>query len=1052
MLLSNHPASWLIRLTLLFAAVGAAPALARQAQAPSLDGRDFGGVNLPAQPQEAGVSVAGLRTWSWRVGPTTRLLVEGDVDVTVGPYRFVADRVVVWLEPVRVGGLDGEQVAFYFQDVRTPGGETTIAQSSDRLLVTALVYGGETTLRTDLLLQEEPNDGLIGQGERRLSRYLRTLVEAPAAAQPTDIDTIPPSATRVERLESASAGDGEPPPWDEDPALARWIEQDPRGLGPAERNEPIFADNATLTFYAPTIQTRPADGDRQAILLEGGAAVQYSPVDDAKPLLLRSDRAVVFLERTESRGMASYRVEDIEGVYFEGDVLATNGQYTMRGERVYYDIRNDRALVLEAVFSAYDAARGTQIYVRAEAIRQISERQWRADEVLVSNVAFAEPHFAIGARDVTITQTPGVVSEDAGEEGGLTADAGEGARHLIEARELSFLAGDLETLTLRNVSGEFKTRPLRRFSIESTDGAPLIKTEWDIYTLMGRDAPQGNDARLLLDAYFSRGPAAGVDFIWNARDARGSLLAYYIWDHGEDDLTSGAEIDHDGDHRGVVLAEQVWQLNREWTLFMEGSWISDETFIDAFFEEYAETRREFATGLYARQQAASNRAFALEARGTLNDFVANEYLLQSLGYQTEKLPEISYFIVGEELIDRTLYYNAEARAGRIELQFSEPLAREYGLDTRARARNGLGLAPNESPADRLRRAGVPESDIYRFDTRHELEAPLKLGALRVVPYLVGRFTAYDQDFDDYAPQNDESHRLFGAGGVRISTSMTRIDDSVRSRLFDLHRIRHIIEPSLHVWHGESTIDQSNLPVLDDEVESLADGSALSVGVRNTWQTMRGGEGRRRSVDFLVMDTRVLWSSDEVDVESPFGDFYDPRPELSRLGDFVENDIVWRLTDAFALTNNLLLNTDEGDMARLTIGGLVDHGYGFSTSVEYRDLDPIGDRRLRADARYELTRKYAASLYGSYNLVEDDIQNIGATIERRFPQWTAFMSISVDNITDDFSIGFSMRPVGFGGERRDRVFMSDSAIDAFRSADPAIGGRGSRLDRGPFFRD
>ena len=841
-----------------------------RAQTASIDGRDFSGIDLPALPQREPVSISSNRCSVWKERQTNRMFLEGDVDIVVGPYRFLAERAVVWLEPIRVGSENGDQVAFYFEQVRMPGGEASIAQQADVLLVTAITYGHDVRMRTDRLERGRIEDPLVIRGEERLARYLNNVIAPPSpTAAPLDIDTIPPSQERVARLPEPGAGEYDPLPLDQNPELARIMADDTRGLGPAQRMDPIFASDAIVTLYAPETEAINTNDGRQAVVFSDGVAVQVQPVGTDPPLQLRSDRAVVFLAH-DAAGIGQYTVSDIQGIFLEGDVLVTSGDYTIRSGQVYYDIAGNRAILLEAVFSAFDRKSGMPLYVRADAIRQVSERQWTSGDVLISNVAFAEPHFAIGARDVTITQTADGT--------GAQTDAGSvsltglptGRSHEVQARQLDFRVGTVPALTLNNVSGELRTSPIRRVAFESTDGEPVVKTTWDLYALLGKPRPSGVNASLLLDAYTSRGPAGGVEFEWDSPDATGSFLAYTIWDNGEDHLTSGAKIDQDDEWRGIAVGEQVWQLSRDWTLFLEASYISDETFVDAFFESWAETRRPFWTGGYARQRGPKNTAFTLDARGTLHDFVPNEYLMQSLGYQTQRLPELSYRGIGVDLFDGLLSYTGEVRAGRFDNVFIEPTARELGFNSRRRAQAALGIDPNESPADRLRRAGVPESDVWRFDTRHEFEMPIKAGAFNIVPFGVGRFTAYDDDFDQYSPQEDDSYRLWGGAGVRIGTSLTRIDNSAHSEFFDVNRMRHIIEPSLTFWHGEANLGQEDLPIFDDSVESLSTGTAVNFGLRNTWQTKRGRHGKQYTVDFITMQTDVMWSSSEIDRESPFG--------------------------------------------------------------------------------------------------------------------------------------------------------------------------------------
>src|SRR5690606_1264889 len=181
--------------------------------------------------------------------------------------------------------------------------------------------------------------------------------------------------------------------------------------------------------------------------------------------------------------------------------------------------------------------------------------------------------------------------------------------------------------------------------------------------------------------------------------------------------------------------------------------------------------------------------------------------------------------------------------------------------------------------------------VSRFDSRHELSMPMQAGIFKVVPFVVGRITAYDDEFEDFSSDTDQA-RFFGATGLRIHTQFQRVDNAVESRLLDLHRLRHIIEPYVMLWYGYSTVSQNDLPVYDTEVESLADGAAVQLGVRNVWQTQRGGPGRWRSVDVLTLDASVVFDSEGEPDESPTPQFFEYRPEYSQFGDHVRAAAAW----------------------------------------------------------------------------------------------------------------------------------------------------------------
>lgn len=866
---------------------------------------------------------------------------------------------------------------------------------------------------------------------------------------------------------------------------------DTRGpMTPADRPEPIrWNEGVVNLFWKGPLQTiaGPSAGEK-SLVLTGGMAGQVQLWDQdrnrwSETIQLIAERAVVFVRADADSGIGRLRAEDVSGLYLEGDVSVTNGRYTLRGSRVYFDIATARAILLDAVFWTYDEKRGMPIYVRAAAIRQESVNQWRAEKPLLANVAFADPHFAVGASSVTITRqmpggfdiggTLGDGSADGGGSGDGSAGGGGGLAGVwgpevrgsssvdprdalagdgppyIDARDVTFRAGGVPLAYAPALKGEFKTSPLRRAQVDSYTGDTALRTRWDLFTLFGAEAPRGTDLTLDIDGFLERGVGLGPALSWSGERTAGSLMGYYIYDNGEDHMTSGAKIDNDDEHRGMVLGENIWRLTDHWTLFTEGTYISDERFVDAFFESEAETRREFVSSIYARRQA-DNDMLSIEARTTFNDFVANEYLLQSLGYQTKKLPELRYTLMGESLGSGLLVYTGDARYSRMALSFNEPRLRDQGFDKPRRSEPAFGLQPDDRISDQLSAQGLDEDTVNRFDTRHEVEIPLVAGPVNIVPFAAGRFTAYDTNFDSFNSADNDKYRLWGSGGVRMATSLQKVDNSVRSRFWDVDRVRHIVEPSVTLWHSDATIDQTDLPVYDDEVESLATGTSVRAGVKNTWQTMRGGQGRLRSVDWLVINVDYIWSSGDIDVESPFGRFIESRPEASYLGRFLTTEGVFNVTDSVSLVGGYLLDTEAGTSARTVGGVIIDHGYGLSTYAGLRDLDPIDSTLIDYGARAELTRKHAITAFLAYDLNEERFRSLGGRVTRRFQQWTLDFAVSFDRTADDVNLSLSLRPVGTGSDDRRRVYTRETDEGEPLRAGRAL--RDGRIDYGPFADD
>ncbi len=957
-----------------------------------IDGRDFAGLSLPAEVQVGGLKLRADSASVWDEGRSRRLLLSGDVHVGVGVHTFYADRAVVWIEPTLAGGRQAHKLAFYLDNARSPAGEAGVAQRADRLLVTA-VFEGDRTLQVSVLERGRPGDAIVAEGEARLGR-------------------------RLEEMASTGRVGSDPHAGDVlsgDRAVA---------LAPAEQGEVRFPRRGVLTIAGPD-RTLVRGEAENALTITGGVILQFSDVESGESLQVTSQSAVVFLPPGPLENLGEVRAEDVRGVYFEGDVVATNGRYTLRGPRIHYDLQRDRALALDAVFWTYDENRGLPLYVRADAIRQLSESSWSAEGAKVANAAFFEPAFAIGATSVTVTRK----------------EKPDGTMGLYgEASGASLVVNGAGVLALPAPSGEVRAGPLREVRVGSEDGKPIIRTRWDVASTLGITLPEWLTAEALVDVYFDRGPALGADLKWRTKTKDGGLFAYGVYDSGTDVLSSGSREEQDGEMRGLVRAEHRADLSGGWSLFAEGAWVSDPTFIDAYFPVMGQTGREFTSSVYFRN-LDGHTLTSIQGRTPLEDFAVNQYLLQSQGYQVQKFPDFLHARVGQDLFGGVVSWFGETRATVMRQEFTEPTLSELGWRRPDAALAGFGLAPNQSLADELRSEGYTEDAVFRFDTRQELSAPLTVGAFNVTPFAVGRLTAYSTDFSEFrTTDNDDTARLWGAWGARVATAVTRVDEFVESRLFDLHRMRHIIEPSATYMVADTNILETELPVYDEGVESLATGRTLRAGMTNTWQTQRGGEGSWRSVDWLVWRLDWTWS-DNTDVpDAPIGRWFESRPELNYNGEFLVNDVTMRLTDAVALSASSIYDLKEDKGAQGSAGIMIDHGWGFSTFVEYTDLHVLDSSYLDVGARYELTRKYAVAGAVTYNLEETELQRTGAIISRRFPQWTVEVGVGYDDIRDEGILTISLRPVGVAGEDRRRVLTQGEDASG-QSLAPPLPGRG-----------
>lgn len=1078
----SRPGRLLRLVTILAAAGSCAgvDALAR-AQSPSPAGPDgkpgasqgpfeFASVRFSQAAIKSDLSINALRVNVWDQGETRRIFASGQVVASVGEYTFRADRAVVWLARLPRDGGQVQQLFMYLDGVRasaeSAGGTTFNAEAMPvRAVLTAdstvLITGAVVmpTPPTDTLEAEAASliaaDAALARSQQRelnagkpvtpppvpVFRVDATL-EAAAFSQwaargitpPTRPGGIVPSSERLAAVPPLlrpqqpfpASGDRprnpEPPPGGPAPAepakVAAQTGDQPIGLsstpGARAASEPIFAKDGIIVL-APGDVTLVRGDDDNAIIASGGVTVQYNDRQTGKLLQLSAQRAVVFTQPGPIQDMLRLGVEQVRGIFLEGDAIATDGQYTLRGAQVYYDVQANKAVVLDAVFWTYDQLQKLTLYVRAKTLRQTAASTFTGEDAEITNTAFADGELSLGVSKLTITKKEAPdqrtsVLNPAAPPRTITWVQAEGIKPEFEGTPFFWFpefAGDPKDKTLKN----FVVRN------RSGSGAELLWI-WNAYALLGLEQPSNTEVDLLTDLYIERGPAIGLKGSWNEDAQKGELFAYTLpIDRGWDTLQSGAKINHDLDFRGIIYGEERWRIDDKWTLFAEVSYQSDPTFVPAFFAELGRTSREFTNAIDARR-LEDNSYLSLEVKGSLNNFLTNEYLEESQGYSVTKTPQVTYARLADDVLEGLapgfLTYTSEYSATRMQLNFDTATAAEHGLTTSAISQRAFGIEPDQNFANVLTARGLSETGVIRLDTRHELSLQTELGPLKINPFVVGRATWYDNDFSGFSPDENDNTRLWGAAGVRLSTTLQRVYDDADSELFDIHRLRHIIEPNAAIWYSGTNLKSQDLPIYDQPVEQLVSGGLFKVGINQTFQTQRGGPGQWHNVDLLTLSTNYIYSTSDVDQTSPYGRFFDYRPEYSNPGEYGTIDAALRLTDATSITAGEIFSFDRNEVATTSVGLLIRELPKFSAAVDLRFLNPQDSTFLNLVLSYELTSKYSVILGAEFDATTGDFQTAIVELHRKFRSLELAVAVATDQISGETGISVNITPYGSSG--------------------------------------
>jgi hypothetical protein len=464
-----------------------------------------------------------------------------------------------------------------------------------------------------------------------------------------------------------------------------------------------------------------------------------------------------------------------------------------------------------------------------------------------------------------------------------------------------------------------------------------------------------------------------------------------------------------------------------------------------------DNRREFETSIFFNG-LSDNTALSLLAKYDINDFVSNSYLLASRGYTVEKLPEISYRRYGDEPFEG-FTWTQQWSANMMSLRPTSGTPNSLGVPVGAW---GGAIAPNESISDAFADAGYRDNYVSRLDTRHEVSIPLadKDGAT-LTPFVNGQATGYLLDeFNDYS-SDAENIRLQAGGGVRGSLHYVRVDDTVQSRLLDVNRMRHIVEPYGTLWAGWDSTVEGSIPIYDQDYEGTTGGAAANIGVRNTLQTQRGGSGAWQSVDWVRLDTGIVVNDEGSDFtpepvdpldpasslqwrQSPIPSFYSFRPELSQWGSHVYGMTTWQMSDSLTLGGTMkylfddteFVTDDDSVLPNLALGSLgleMRHTPVVSTYLEYRYLAPTSSELLQAGFLYRAGKRYLIAFSPQYDLQAGEMRAVAGSITRTFPDFDLNMNAGYDLIEDDTFVGLSLSiPAG-------------SQSGNFGAYNPAMGG-------------
>jgi hypothetical protein len=914
----------------------------------------------------------------WSAGGTQVIQLEGSVSVTLDHATLSARQAVIWLSPVP-SGAPGQQHADFalFGDATVK--QDIATRSGDQLMVSAEVLG----------------DGQI-TAEQRVARDVS---DSPLYRRALDL-------RRLATTQPIESGESRPAVGIPVPGAAT------RGAGSTRPAEPGFP----VHFEAGRTEVVETEEGTVAVAMWDGVLIRVFQAN-GDLITMQSQRAVLFTSFTSLREMgggdkASEGGRKVTAVYLEGDtrmvydaVRPTVGEQRLRAERVYYELATDRAILADAVLHTVLPAQQVPVIVRARTIRQLTKKDYLARNVELTSSAFAVPSYAIRADRITIHE------ED-------TVDRQYPHRVEFEADNATFRAFNVPFFYLPVVTGSIGDRPgpLRQIGIgHRNDFGYSFLSEWGLFETFGQTPPRSLDAAYRLDYLERRGPGVGLDasygggFLtepqhdpWNFR---GGLRSYFVYDRGADKDYGRLPVKDEGpgaQFRGRVVYEHQHFFPDDWQAQIRLGYLSDPTFMEEYFPRQFMEDGPIDESAYIKRQR-DTEAFSLLVEAQPNRLITTSERMAEQ-FEVQRLPEIGYHREGDSFFDNAVTTFSENTASGLSFQRTRATLRQQGF-----------RAPTLLPGiPALGQTGVPNGTTWRADFREEVDWPIDAGHFKVVPYLVGRYTQYSD-----SPGGNTQARFLGAAGARASTTFWKVDPTAESDLFDIHQLRHVVEPTLDVFASGTTVDRNHLFLYDSQVDAINDISAVKVGLHQRWQTQRGGPERWRSVDFFTLDVDLQFFANKprgFNFLNPYdfrGAFFSSLPEASIPRNSANLGASWRLNDSTVVLGDAQYNLDARKLATAAVGVLVTRDVTQSWYIGNRYIADLNSNIASIQFQYQISPKYTIGLGQDFDFGLGQNVSSSVSVIRYFDRFVMVFNFAHQQIGNQNGFSFAIAPIGLG---------------------------------------
>jgi hypothetical protein len=501
------------------------------------------------------------------------------------------------------------------------------------------------------------------------------------------------------------------------------------------------------------------------------------------------------------------------------------------------------------------------------------------------------------------------------------------------------------------------------------------------YQILGiRKKPVGTNWTASLDYLSDRGFGGGTKFDFDRTDFfdipghyKGMLDAWYIDDHGVDNLgLDRRSITFPSPGRGRTIFRDEHDLPNDWQFRLEFGDITDRNFLEQYYQQEWEEQKDQVTRIGLRN-TWDNMSLELSASALLDPFFT----------QTQNLPQLDHYLLGQSLLNDTLTWYEHSELGYL---------RQDKLDQ-----------PTD-PTDLKQFHYLPydvDAKGERLATRQEIDWPFQVGPVKVAPYGLGELADWGEDLSGQSLQ-----RAYGQAGIRATMPVWSVDPNIQSTLFNVHGIAHKMLFDVDFSYTDASrnvdqlaiydaIDDNNIQALrrrlgfEDYNDPTAGPAVFAVpqqfderfyGVRRglmdwvtgpteiaddlmvvrldwdqRWQTKRGAPGNEHILDWITLDTNMEL-------------FPKPEENFDQVAGMLNYDFHWFVGDRLTLLSYGGFDFFNDGQRWNTAGGFISRPPRGSLYLGLNSFEgPISSEVITTSYTYRMTEKWLSTFGTSFDL-------------------------------------------------------------------------------------